>query len=189
VTIVTSKSNLVQAGDFAAVRVHGDVGRLIHLGEELNGDGFGDWEHAIFYAGGDQDLILEAEPGGAQLRPFHYSVTDVLWSSDNPELALEPAQRAQAMEIAEKHKGVPYSGLDYLALAAHRVHVPGWTPFWFGDKGHLVSLKTYVAETGHMICSQLADQCRLDMGSHLYDDKRWPGFVTPLNLANLILGT
>ena len=46
-------------GDFAAVRLESPVGVAIRVGELLNGDGFRDYEHAIFYVGG-QDLILEA---------------------------------------------------------------------------------------------------------------------------------
>jgi hypothetical protein len=62
---------------------------------------------------------------------------------------------------------VPYSFLDYAALAAHRWHIP--TP----------GLKRFVGDTGHMICSQLVDQAAADGGWRLFDDQRWPGFVTP----------
>ena len=197
--ITTAKGNVVKPGDFAAVRMGGTTGRLIRIGEFLNGNGFGDWEHAIFYAGDDpdlgDDLILEAEPGGARLVPFHYALTEVLWSTDNPLLNLNLSQQQLAMTVAKHWKGVPYSFLDYLALAAHRLHIPGWLPFWFSPVKaakqrfrHLVTLKTYVAETGHDICSQLADLCRLELKSNLFSDGRWPGYVTPLALANLILG-
>jgi hypothetical protein len=92
----------------------------------------------------------------------------------NPKLALTPAQRAQAASVADQYKGVPYSWADYGALALHRLRIP------------VPDLKRYIGDTGHQICSQLADQCRLDLGSHLFDDNRWPGFVTPADLANLI---
>lgn len=177
--IRTQFGTVVQPGDFAAVRVDGAVGRLIRVGQFLNGSGFRNYEHAIFYAGDDeklgQDLILEAEPGGARLVPFHYSPGDVLWSSDAPPLALNATQRQLAMVIARHYKGVPYSALDYFALAAHRLHIR--TPM----------LKYIIGSTHQMICSQLADQCRLEMGSHLFSDSRWPGFVTPADLADLIL--
>jgi hypothetical protein len=39
-----------------------------------------------------------------------------------------------------------------------------------------------------MMCSQLADQCRADGGSHLFDDGRWPGYVTPLDIGLLLEG-
>lgn len=172
--IRTPAGNLVQPGDFAAVRVTNTVGKLIRVGEWLNGDGFRDYEHAIFYAGSPLDLILEAEPGGAALRPCWYNPADVLWSADNPALALTATQQADALPVARKYRDVPYSWLDYAALAAHRLHL--WTP----------GLQDYVADTRHMICSQLVDQCRQDLGSHLFA-KRWDGYVTPADLANLIL--
>ena len=175
-TLYTPNSAEVQPGDFAAVKVHGDVGKLIRLGEILNGDGFRDYEHAIWYVGGKQDLILEAEAGGAVLRPFHVDPSDCLWSSDNPALTLSADQRDQVLAVAQRYKGTPYSAADYFALAAHRLHIPA------------PHLKAFVAETGHMICSQLVDTCRLAIGSHLFDDGRWPGYVTPLALADLICG-
>jgi hypothetical protein len=188
--ITTPSGKTVLPGDFAVVRVHGTVGKLIRLGEILNGDGFGDWEHAIFYAGDDpelgDDLILEAEPGGAKLVPFHYAAADVMWSTDNPDLDLTLVQQQMAMTVAKHWKGVPYSFVDYLALAAHRFHLPGL--LWSKYSKSFVTLKTYVGQTAHDICSQLADLCRLELGSHLFSNGRWPGDVTPLDLANLIQG-
>lgn len=174
VTLYTPKGTPVLPGDFAAVKVHGDVGRLIRLGEIANGDGFGDYEHAIWYVGGPRDLILEAEPGGAVLRPFHVEQSDALWSSDNPDLILSQQARDQVLAVAQRYAGTPYSALDYFALAAHRFGIPA------------PHLRAYIADTGHMICSQLVDQCRLEIGNHLFKDGRWPGYVTPLALADLI---
>ena len=180
--IRTPQGTLVLPADFAVVKPRSFktapvIDQLIIIGELLNGDGFRLWKHAIFYAGGPQDLILEAEAGGAQLRPFHYDPADVLWSSDNPDLNLTQGQRGHAMEIAQHYKGIGYSFLDYDALAAHRLHIPA------------PGLQAYIASTGHMICSQLVDQCRLDLGSHLFADGRWPGYVTPAAEGNLILSS
>jgi hypothetical protein len=167
----------VLPGDFAAVRLESPVGTAIRVGELLNGDGFRDYEHAIFYVGGKDDLILEAEPGklGARLVPYHYDSTGVLWSSQNPRLGLTAMQRAAAPQIADRYKGVPYSFLDYGALALHRLHIPA------------PDLKAYIASTDHAICSQLVDMCRFTMGNHLFADNRWFGYVTPADLAALIL--
>lgn len=184
-TVFTLNGQKVQPGDIAAVRMGGDAGRLIRIGQWLNGDGFRDFEHAISYIGGPDDLILEAEPGGARLVPMHYVAADCLWSTGAKSLELTDAQRAMAPEIAEKYKGVPYSALDYQALAMHRLHIPS-LPLWPGDKG-LCTLKTFIGETGHMICSQMADQFRQDMGSHLFTDPPvWPGYVTPGAISGLI---
>jgi hypothetical protein len=170
----TRAGSLVLPGDFAAVSLADDVARLISLGEWLNGDAFAGYEHAIFYAGGQGDMILEAEPGGARLVPFHYDPQDCLWSSGLPGLGLNNTQRAIAYDTALHYRDIPYSFADYAALALHRLHVPA------------PGLRSFIGSTGHMICSQLVDRCRLDLGSHLFSDGRWPGYVTPADLAGLI---
>lgn len=151
----------------------GPIGPMIRFGELLNGDGFSDYEHAFVYVGGAADLILEAEPGGARLVPFHYPMETCLWTSGIPRFMVA-TYPGFVEEIARKYLGTPYSFLDYAALVTHRLGIP------------VPGLRQYIASTDHMICSQLADQFRLDMGSHLFDDGRWPGYVTPASLANLI---
>lgn len=179
-TILSSAGQPVLPGDFAAVRTHSWDGVAIEIGEVLcrfprrNPVGT-DWDHAIFYLGGPSDLILEAEPGGAKVVPVHYRRDDMLWSSDRPALALDPGQRARAFELGQKYEGTPYSAADYFAIAAHR----------FGIRTQ--ELRHYIEDTGHMICSVLVDQCRMDIGSHLFTDPpRWKGYVTPLDIAGLI---
>lgn len=171
--LTTTAGVQILPGDFAVTKMAGPLGPFIRLGEALNGEGFRDYEHAFMYVGGDTDLILEAEPGGARLVPFHYEPRTCLWSSGIPSLAIAvPTGRIQT--VAARYKGVPYSFLDYAALVAHRLDVP------------VPGLRRYIGTTRHMICSQLVDQFRLDLGSHLFDDGRWPGYVTPASLANLI---
>ena len=183
--IRSSDNVIVQPGDFAAVRSYGWVSNLIATGEEAaywitsaerrqKRREIGKWTHAIFYVGGPDDLILEAETGGAQIVPFHYATQDVLWSSGRPALDLTPAQRLAAPDVARKYDGVPYSFLDYDAIALHSL---GLDAEW---------LASYIASSKHQICSQLADQCRLDLGSHLFADDRWPGYVDPLDIAIVI---
>ena len=161
-----------QPGDFAVVSAGGIAGPLISFGEWLNGDGFGEWEHAFLYVGGGD--IIQAEPGGASERPLT-GHAHTLWSSD--AIPLTDPQRHAICAAAEGYLGIPYSFLDYAALAAHRLHldVPG--------------LRAYISDTGHMICSQLVDQCYADAGVHLFADGRWPGYVTPASLASLITTT
>ncbi|MGF1427857.1 hypothetical protein [Kitasatospora sp. LaBMicrA B282] len=145
---------------------------MIRLGQWLNGDGFADYEHAFILVGDDE--VVEAEPGGARQVPLStYGGHQTLWSSDR--IALTSDQRVAIIAAARRYLGVPYSFLDYAALATHRLRLPG---------GGLV--KGYVADTRHQICSQLVDQCYQDAGIHLFSDGRWPGYVTPADLARVI---
>ncbi len=73
--------------------------------------------------------------------------------------------------------GTPYSTLDYFALVLHHFDLKAnW-------------LKNYIAASDHMICSQLVDYIYMSVGIHLFSDNRWPGYVTPAALANLIMST
>jgi uncharacterized protein YycO len=156
----------VKTGDFGLVHMGGRGGRLIRLGQYLNGSGFADYEHAFVYIG--NGLIVEAEPSGAKAVPLHYQ--NVLWSSGiiNPT----DDQRQAIAEAADGYVGTPYSIADYFALAARRFHIPA------------PHLRAYVATSKHMICSQLVAKCYADAGCPLYD--RWTGYVTPGDLCKLL---
>ncbi|WP_280696562.1 hypothetical protein [Kitasatospora sp. GP82] len=150
----------------------GQVGRLIRIGQWLNGGGFADFEHAFIYVG-DGELV-EAEPGGARLGPLAaYDGRPIRWSTSRFPLSDE--QRRAVVAAARGYIGVRYSAADYFALAAHHLHLP---------VGLLI--KAYVASSRHMICSQLVDQCYRDAGIQLFTDSRWPGYVTPADLAKLL---
>ena len=159
-----------QPGDFAAVRTAGTTGALIRLGEALNGDGFGDWEHALIYIGGGE--IVEAEPGGARRRVRGIESGD-LWSTGL--WYLDDETRVNICAAARSFTGTPYGWLDYAALAAHRLHIPA------------PGLRGFIASTDSMICSQLVDAAYQAAGVQLFSDGRWDGYVTPGALANLIL--
>jgi hypothetical protein len=148
--------------------IHGDVGKAIEFGEWLNGDGFKAWEHAFISIGGG--LIVEAEPGGARVSNISEYST-VHWCHGLYDLGT-PEQLNATEDAAKKYTGVPYSFLDYVALVDHRLHIP------------FPGLQGYIASTGHMICSQLVDQCYSDAGMHIFTDGRWPGYVDPLALYN-----
>lgn len=152
----------------------GDSGKLIRVGQWLNGSGFADYEHAFIYVGQAggltpiSDAIIEAEPSGAHLTALHYS--GVLWSSG----IIHPtdAQRSAIVNAALSYVGVGYSVADYFSLAARRLHIPA------------PHLKAFVASSGHMICSQLVARCYANAGCPLYD--RWTGYTTPGDLAQLL---
>lgn len=159
-----------QPGDFGVVQMGGTSGKWIHIGEIANGDGFADYEHAFVYVGGGQ--IVEAEPGGARLTQVHYN--NILWSTGH--IPLNVAERHRVVLAARSYIGTPYSAADYFAIAAKRLGLGVLVP----------GLKEYVASSKHMICSQLVDQCYSDAGVQLFDDGRWPGYVTPAALADLL---
>lgn len=154
-------------GDIGLVRMLGVGGPFIRFGQWLNGDGFADFEHAFMFIGGD--LIIEAYPGGAQVNNMSkkYMPAEINWCTGISNL-WSTEQRAMVPKAAMKYKGVPYSVLDYFAIAAHTLHIPG---------GPL--LKNYVSSTKHMICSQLCDQIASDCGVKIFDDGRWPGYISP----------
>lgn len=161
-------------GDIGLTQIEGEVGKWIRRGQWLIGDGYYDIEHAVVFV--DEDLqgrtnrIIEAEPGGALNSPLtRYKPGAVVWLRCPDEFRESVARAALGLE------GVPYSFADYAAIGAHRLHVPA------------PGLKTFVGATGHMICSQLADEAAARGGWHLFADGRWPGYVTPSNLYTLYL--
>lgn len=158
-------------GDFAVTTVRGQVGALISLGEWLNGSRFGHWDHAFVYVGDGQ--LVEAEPGGARVAGLdEYAGRPVAWSTGHINLTEE--MRASVVAAARARIGTPYSAMDYLAIAAHRFHLP--VPW----------LRKYVASSKHLICSALVDKVYQDAGVQLFRDGRWNGYVTPADLAELI---
>lgn len=173
-----------QPGDFACVHVKGDTGLLISIGEFLNGTPDTSWyDHACIYVGGADihapyGYVMGAQPGGARLDPLReaqFTGKDANWLWSTGKIALTDAQRKAIVAQALACKGIGYSAADYFALAAHRFHVP------------YPQLKAYIANSGHMICSQLVDWCYLNAGVHLFKDGRWTGDVTPADLAGLIV--
>ncbi len=164
-----------QPGDFAVVSVGGTPGRLIRLGEILAGGGaFSEYQHAFIYTGPPLrhgNCIIQAEPTGAAWAPLTPHAR-TLWSTGKIELT--NVQRHAIVDAAISYIGTPYSLLDYLAIALHHWHVP------------IPHLKAYIASTHHQICSSLVDQCYADAGVHLFQDGRWPGYITPADLARRI---
>jgi hypothetical protein len=148
-------------GMIGLVPMGGAGGRLIRIGQFLNGDGFEDFQHAFVALPGN--MIIEAEPGGARIVPLRYA--GVYWCEGIHGLL--NAAAADVAMTAQGLKGTPYSWLDYGALFTHRLRIP------------VPGLREFIADSGHQICSQLADELYLRLGAHIFDDGRWPGYVTP----------
>src|SRR5260221_8420962 len=151
-------------GDFGVVSAGGPAGRLVALGEKLNGSGFSQYQHAFIYIGNSQ--VVQAEPAGACIRPLT-GHTHELWSSGI--ITLTGPQRTAIVNAAHRYAAaeVDYSFLDYLALAARRFRLP------------IPGLRWWIRRTRHMICSALVDRCYADAGVHLFDDGRIR--VTPVD--------
>lgn len=172
------------------------VTKPILFGEFLNGDGFGHWvtiprdpaapigapnrrwegfSHALVVV--ERDTIVEAEPGGARtadLAPYRDTKLGGTFVSSTWDLTT--AQRVRVCENALKHVGRPYSGMDYAALFAHRLHLP------------LPGLRSYVANTEFEICSQSVDDIYFESDLHIFQDGRWSGYVTPMGLFPALTG-
>lgn len=165
-------------GDIGLVTMAGHVGRLIRVGQWLNGDGYARYEHAFVFVGDGE--IIEAMPGGALLsRLARYDDQEILWLKCPREYGASVAAVARRygpqFDEAGKliRKGIPYSVADYAALALHRFKIP--TPL----------LKRYIERSKSMICSQLADRAAELGGWRIFDDGRWHGDVTPGDLTRV----
>lgn len=150
-------------------RISGGVGKAITVGQWLNGEGFRFWQHAFVALPGNQ--VLEAEPGGAVIRPYPYG-GDVYWCGGLFGLLPDGVTAADITAVAAQLDGIGYSFADYGALAARRLRIPA------------PHLRRFIAATGHQICSQLADDFYLRLGGHCFTDGRWAGDVTPAGLFN-----
>ena len=169
-------------GSFFLTTITGPAGYAIGLGQALAGAP-SRYQHAGIILDGD-GTILEAEPGGARIANIsEYQGRGVLvcdgpvqqWiqraaSTGDPSAELAWI-RDRIVREARKLVGVPYSPLDYLALALLHLHLPsGW-------------VRHRVQRSGHLICSQLVDAVYQRAGIQLYDDGRLPGDVMPADLA------
>lgn len=161
----------IRPGMFAVVNTGSRFTGVIEWMEKISGEGKSLYDHAVICSRIDPargPMIVEAQPGGAQENPWHYEDRPHVWSAgivSTPEAAGEAARR---------YIHVPYSFADYEAIAAHRWDIP------------VPGLQDFIADTGHMICSQLVDQAEQDKGCHLFTDGRWPGYVEPMDLAHLL---
>jgi hypothetical protein len=166
-------------GLIGLVPVSGELGKLIHMAQWLNSHPRRQWlaperyprlEHA-FTCLGDGTLI-EAEMTGARIRPVsEYKLADIYWCHGIYS-TLESGQGEKVATAARRFEGTPYSFTDYTALLLRRLRIPA------------PKLRTYIASTHHLICSQLCDTAHALAGRTLFDG-RWPGYVTPYDLYAL----
>jgi hypothetical protein len=184
-----------QPGDFCCIPVPGGFGTAIetgqYLAEKLQGQPahLRAYDHAEVYIGqpdrsgpGMHGYTYSAYPdngtnGKTGRRPLPCPPEQLpgsIWSSGIIELA--PVRRTGIVLWCEAHPSVPYSWPDYGAIALHALGLKT-------DR-----LRAYIVSTSSMICSQYTDAALNHGGGvHLFDG-RWEGFVTPGDLAGLLLG-
>ena len=159
---------MTNPGRIGLTSIHGVTGRAIAFGQWLNGDGFSPWEHAFMDLG--DGTIIEAEPGGARIRLLSkYDNAEVYWC-DNIYAQVSDQKREKIAFFGRDLEGRPYSLLDYEALFCHRLGIP------------VPGLRTYIADSGHLICSQLCDLAYQRADFQIFNDGRWNGYVTPGDL-------
>jgi hypothetical protein len=162
-----------QPGDIFITTIHGRVGAgigfaesLLELVERWKAHVDTVWRHAGIYVG--DGLVIEAEPGGARLASLsQYDTDPVLW------LRCPPDKGAAVAAAALTLKGIGYSYLAYDAITLHALHIP------------FPGLEAFIKDGNHAMCSQLADRAAMLGGWNLYDDGRWEGWVSPVDLALL----
>lgn len=166
---VADRLNL-KPGDLGFTRITGFTGWWITIAQAMTGDA-SRFTHVFVVL--DDDTIIEAMPAGARYAPLdRVYKTDVMYA----RLPLSEEQRAgvvqEARRLMERKGGIKYSFADYLALAL--LH--------WGIKPRL--LRSYIADSGRMICSQLADYLISKTGFKLFDDGRLSQDVSPGDLVH-----
>lgn len=176
-----------EPGDFCCIPVAGKIGAGIEFGQFLAGDRFQPYDHAEIYTGqpdeaGPHGYTYSAYPSNGKggltgKRPLPCEparLPGALWSSGIIDLT--GPQRALVTAWCVAHPDVPYSWVDYGALALHALRIPA------------PGLRGFIASTRSLICSQYVDTALTASGVHLFADGRWPGYVKPGDLAGLLQG-
>jgi hypothetical protein len=179
----------LRPGDIGFTTIAGLTGAGIAAAEKLN-DPEVTWDdakrvqHVVVVtqaadpARGEQVCIVQAMPNGAEEIAIDFRHASAAFVYVRPDYRSEYTAPGVA-RAARRYVGVPYSFLDYAAIAGR--HLLAQRP------EQRTPLDRYVSATGHMICSQLADQALADAGFHVFTDKRIPQDVTPAALYHRML--
>lgn len=150
-------------GDVGFSTIKGWTGVIPNIGQAILNDGCR-YSHVYIHIGGGR--TLEAMPGGARI---------VLGGATRPgpwfRLPLTAKQQLMIPHNGEALEGLPYSYMNYPALAWHEFE-------WVGHN----LLRSYVSNSHRMICSQLVDHLLWSVDYHVFNDGRWPQDVTPGDL-------
>jgi cell wall-associated NlpC family hydrolase len=158
-------------GGIGVTSISGDVGKLITIGEWLNGNKDDKYDHVFIYIGNGQIVEAEAGKQGAVISNVSEYMDGRPLAFSTGKLDVDDVTAQKIVNIALSLVGTKYSFLDYFAIAAHRFHLP------------IPGLKNYIASSKHMICSQMVDYVYQKAGFQLFPDNRWDGYVTPAEVA------
>lgn len=159
-------------GQFGLTTIGGRVGWWVGLGQFLIGDA-SRFSHAFTCVGNGE--VVEAMPGGARLSPLSmYTEGPKAAVTVFSDLNLTDGQRATIAATARALVGTKYNFLDYLVIALDH----------WGIRPK--RLRKYMADRGHLICSQLVDLCFMRADIHLFQGVD-PGDVTPGDLADYLI--
>jgi len=175
-----------EPGDFCCIPISGGVGMGIEIAQFLSGNRLQPYDHAQVYVGqadsaGPNGYTYSAYPdngkngrtGKRALPCPARELPGAIWSSGIIDLT--EAQRQGIVAWCEAHPSVLYSAADYLAIGLKRMGL------------RTKELKAYIASSKRMICSYYSDAAFLwGAGVHLFNDGRWPGEVTPGDLAEML---
>lgn len=138
----------------------------------------------VNHAGGylPDGLIWEAQPWGPKVKGQPRTHGLRVGPNYYPDgmlipvpMPLDVTQRQQVAAVALAFRGMKYNFLDIAVLGLNRtLHVP------LTD-----ALRRYLANPGHLMCSQADDLVMQAVGVHLFTDGRLAGDVTPGDLYDL----
>jgi uncharacterized protein YycO len=171
VFMTTPKKYTPRPGDIGLTRIGGLTGVLVSLGQFILRDA-SRYTHVFVVL--DNGEVIEAMPGGAIISPLDKYAGTTKYGSPLAaylDIKLTPEQREAIVREARQLEGVPYSFRDYVALALERLGI------------HWKWIENRVTDSGHMICSQLADEAYKRAGVHLFEDGRLSQKVTPGDLT------
>ncbi|QDH93995.1 peptidase [Streptomyces phage Evy] len=169
--MTTPKKYTPRPGDIGLTRIGGLTGVLVGLGQFILRDA-SRYTHVFVVL--SETEVIEAMPGGAIISPLDKYAGTTKYGSPLAaylDIKLTPEQREAIVREARQLEGVPYSFLDYVALALERVGL------------HWKWIESRVTSSKHMICSQLADEAYKRAGVHLFEDGRLSQKVTPGDLT------
>jgi len=136
------------------------------------------FRHVAVVVSANPPRIVQAMPSGAEeieVGPEHFTNDYLYVRPAYNDMPGEWNQAKLTAKAARRYVGTPYSFLDYAAILG--LHL--------GVKDGRV--RRYVRASGHMICSQLADQALTDAGWHTFTDGRLPQDVMPAELLRKLL--